>query len=451
MCPIPEPRPAFENAGSIGPCRLARWLLATAWLLSLSGTAVAGGFHTPDFGTRRNGMLAVMGKPDDVTAVFHNAAGLVLLDGTNLYLTAEYTNAELGFRFYDSKGVLRPGHEIHPVTSWAIVPFLGVSSDLGTKRLRVAFAVYAPNLYGADLPDNEPSRYHLTKGFFFAAHATGTVAWKVTEKFSIGAGISAVYLVMQGAQYMNPLVNANPDLRFTDSAGVRDRDLKVALDGRGWTWDWNVGLLFRPIRTLGIGMSFVSGADVRLKGPVTIRGMKSTSPPINGRQTTTFAIPFSLRAGINWEFVKDFEVGLDVSYWHYQVNQEQLMTVDSAIAPLVGNNGVVHTPKDFTNSWNVSVGVLYRVIPQLDLMLGYQRDASPIPTRTMTVDNLNRGLSSLSMGARWRAARWVTVGLTYMRTWADLLDIQDSVLTPPTNGKGHGSMSHVSADLLFHL
>ena len=90
-------------------------------------------------------------------------------------------------------------------------------------------------------------------------------------------------------------------------------------------------------------------------------------------------------------------------------------------------------------------------IPQVDLMIGFQRDASPIPTRTMTVENLNRGLTSVSMGVRWRAAHWVTVGLTYMRTWADLLVLQDSVLNPPTNGKGHGSMSHVAADLLFHL
>jgi long-chain fatty acid transport protein len=439
------------RTGSTRCGRFAAGLLACAWVLSLPGDVLAGGFHTPDFGTRRNGMLAVMGKPDDVTAVFHNVAGLTLLEGTNLYLTAQYTYADLGFRFYDSKGILRPDHEITPVTSWAIVPFLGVSSDLGTKRLRVALAVYAPNLYGADLPADEPSRYHLTKGFFFAAHLTGAVAWKVTDKFSIGAGISAVYLVMQGTQFMNPLVNNNPDLRFDSSAKVRDWDIKVALDGRGWTWDWNVGLLFRPIPTLGIGMSFTSGADVSLEGPVTIRASRATSVPMKGRQTTTFAIPFCLRAGINWEFVKDFELGLDASYWHYQVNQEQQMKVDASIASLVGSGGVVRTPKEFTNSWNVSVGLLYRVIPQVDLMIGFQRDASPIPTRTMTVENLNRGLTSVSMGVRWRAAHWVTVGLTYMRTWADLLVLQDSVLNPPTNGKGHGSMSHVAADLLFHL
>ncbi len=413
--------------------------------------ARAGGFHTPDFGTRRCGMMAVMGKPDDVTAVFHNPAGLTLLDRTNIYLTGQYTHAELGFRFYDSQGRLRPDHEITPETSWAIVPFLGVSSDLGTKRLRVALSAYAPNLYGADLPEDEPSRYHLLKGFFFAAHMTGTAAYRITDQLSIGAGISAVYLVMQGSQYMNPLVNANPDLRFDDSARVRNRDIKVEMDGRGWTWDWNVGLLFRPIRTLGLGFSFTSGADVKLKGPLKATAVVPGSTPLKGTQETTFAIPFSLRAGINWEFVKGFEVAIDGSYWHYQVNQEQVMKVDSSLAALVGSGGKMKSPKNFTNAWNVSVGLLYRVIPEVELMLGYQRDSSPIPTRTMTVENLNRGLHGIALGARWRAAKWVKVGLTYMRSWNDLLDIQDSVLTPPTNGKGHGSMNHVSADLLFTL
>jgi hypothetical protein len=145
---------------------LASIVLALA--LGPAGPASGGGFHTTDFGTRRNGMLAVVGKPDDVTAVFHNPAGLTLLEGTNLYITGEYTYAELGYRFYDSRGALRPDREITPRTSWAIVPFLGASSDLGTKRLRVAMSLYAPNLYGADLSEDAPSRYHLTRGFFFA-------------------------------------------------------------------------------------------------------------------------------------------------------------------------------------------------------------------------------------------------------------------------------------------
>lgn len=426
------------------------WLAATLVIASLApAVARAGGFHTTDFGARRNGMLAVVGRPDDVTAIYHNPAGLTLLQGTQVYLTAEYTQASLGFRFYDSEGKLKPDRELTPDQNWAIVPFLGVASDLGTKDLRVGLALYAPNLYGASLPESAPSRYHLTRGFFFATHLTGTLAYRVNPKFSIGASISAVYMIMQGTQYMNPLVVMNPDLRFDTPDNVRQRDLKVSLDGRGWTWDWNVGVLIHPIPSLGIGLSFTSGADVSLKGDVKIRPVGSGAVTQTIGQTTKMKIPFTLRMGVNWEFVKDFQVGVDFSYWHYQVFQEQVMELERPIEGIPGTTQ--RTPKSFGNAWNLSGGFLYRVIPELDLMIGVQRDTSPIPTRTMTVDNLNRGLTSLATGVRWRATNWMQVGVTYMRSWADLLEIQDSVTSPPTNGKGHGGMNHVSAELMFRL
>jgi long-chain fatty acid transport protein len=336
-----------------------------------------------------------------------------------------------------------------PDQNWAIVPFLGVASDLGTKSLRAGLALYAPNLYGASLPEDAPSRYHLTRGFFFATHLTGTLAWKVNEHFAIGAGVSAVYMVMQGAQYQNPMVLLNPDLRFDTPDSVRARDLKVSLDGRGWTWDWNVGVLIHPVPTLGIGISFTSGADVLLKGDVTIRPADASKPTQTIGQTTRMAIPLTLRFGVNWEFVKDFQVGLDFSWWHYQVFQEQVMELERPIEGMPGT--VQRTPKNFHNAWNLGGGFLYRVIPELDLMIGVQRDTSPIPTQTMTVDNLNKGLTSLSVGARWRPLRWLGVGVTYMRSWADLLVIQDSVTSPSTNGKGHGGMNHVSAEFTFKL
>jgi len=429
---------------------MAAILLAVAAL-----PAQAGGFHTPDFGTRRCGMLAVMGKPDDLTAIFANPAGLVLQSGTNVYLTAQATFVDLGFKFYDSdgklRGTIRDDAELRPTTSWGVLPFLAVGSDFGTKHLRGGLAFYAPNFFGATLPANEPTRYHLVSGFFAAVHMTGALAYEFTEKFSVGAGISAVYLRQQGAQFMNDKVSADPDLRWDDSQAVRKSDRRVDLVGEGWTWDWNVGLLFRPLKTLGIGFSFISGANVTLKGDIKTKAVTGfTTPDLGGKpiygpttsakQTTTFTIPFTLRAGINWEFVKGVEFGFDMFYWHYQTLQEQVMKVGGL---------EMRTPKNYNNAWNISTGLMYRPIPQLDVMIGYQHDATPIPTSTLSLDNITRSHNGISMGVRWRALKWLQVGLTYQRTWYELLNIQDSVLNPPVNGKGHGSMQHVALDLAF--
>jgi long-chain fatty acid transport protein len=424
-------------------------ILATAALVALlapvARDARAGGFHTPDFGTRRCGMMAVMGKPDDVTAIFHNPAGLTLQKGTNLYLAGQYTQVELGFKFYDSQGKLRPDKELSPDQSWGILPFLGVGTDFGTKKLRGGLALYAPNLFGAFLPEDAPTRYHLVSGFFAAVHATGTLAYQFTKHLSVGAGISAVYMRMQGKQYFNPLVASDPDLRFDSSEAVRAQDIKLELLSQGWTWDWNVGILIKPIETLGLGFSFISGADVTLKGDV-----KATPAAGGGgksKQTTTMAIPFTLRGGINWEVAPGFELGLDFFYWHYQVLQEQVMKLEK---PLYGMKEQ-RTPKAYKNAWNISAGLLYRPIDQVDVMVGYQRDKTPIPNETLSLDNITRDHHGVSCGVRWRALDWLAVGLTFQRTWYDLMNIQTSILNPPVNGKGHGSMTHIAMDFSFRL
>ena len=116
------------------------------------------------------GMLAVVGKPDDLTAVFHNPAGLTLQSGTQFYFSLSNFILDLGLKMYDSDGKLRPfDHEITPKLSYGAIPFIGVSSDLGTERFRLAFALYAPNAYGASLPLTSPPRYHATQALLCQA------------------------------------------------------------------------------------------------------------------------------------------------------------------------------------------------------------------------------------------------------------------------------------------
>src|SRR3954454_23185755 len=64
--------------------------LTFAAVLSLVATrpARAGGFGIPDIGVRRTAMGAVIGRPDEGAALYHNPAGLLLQHGWHLYLSA---------------------------------------------------------------------------------------------------------------------------------------------------------------------------------------------------------------------------------------------------------------------------------------------------------------------------------------------------------------------------
>jgi long-subunit fatty acid transport protein len=330
---------------------------------------------------------------------------------------------------------------VTPDFNLGALPFLGVASDLGTRRWRVGLGLYAPNGLGASLPDDEPTRYHATDVIFVASRATLAAACEVTDRLSVGVSASLVYTYLNAHRVLNAMVLADPDQRFLPLDQTAPYDHDLAIEGHGWTGAFDVGLLFRPFDPLRLGLVFASGSPVTLDGDVTLTAPDGTKQ--HARQHTRMTLPFTLKAGLNWEFAPDFEVGLDVIYWHYQVFQEQVSTLST---PLLGLTGF-RDPKDFGNSVLWNVGLVYHVLPSLEVMGGFQQDFTPTPTRTYALESPARDSMGVALGSRWQIDERWRVGAAFNRIWFALTDVQDSLTTPPTNAKGYGGMLYFAADV----
>ncbi len=421
-------------------------LVATLLLALLSPlTSQAGGFSNLDFGIRRMGMRAITAHPDDPTAVMHNVAGLTFTKGTHFYTFQSVIVADIAFQMYDSKGKLQPGHDITPDWNVGMAPFFSVVSDLGTEKLRVALSLFAPNAYGAMLPKDEPTRYHATEALFLNTRLAASVSWDFTDWFTVGATINAQHIILTAKRIMNPNVLVNPDQRFLPVEQTQSADADLDIMGQDFGWSWDVGVLFRPVKGLYIGGSFFSGNLVKLRGTAKLKNPDGTIDKAS--QETQLAIPFIMKGGVHWEITPAFEVGFDVTYWHYQVHQVQRTELS---APLQGLTELV-SPMNYSNSWMWSVGLLCRVIPELELMMGYQKDYTPIPNEALSLENPTRDSDSFSVGLRWTINERVRVGAALSRTWFSLIDNQVSIGLPPTNAKGHGGTTFFAAEVDVRL
>jgi long-chain fatty acid transport protein len=405
----------------------------------------AGGFSNPDFGIRRLGMFTVVAKPDDGSAVFHNPAGLTLMDGTNFYHHQSWFIVGMGMRMYDSQGTLHPDHEISPSWNVGAIPFIGIISDAGTERLRLGLGIYIPNAYGASFPKNEPTRYHATQVVFLAGRSSFSLAYKISDKFRVGMSLNLIYVYLKAQRMMNALVLNDPDKRFDPPEKTTPFDATLDMDGSDWTWGVDFGLLFHPTETFRIGATFTGGSSIGLDGDVTLKYPDGKVE--KARQHTDTAIPFSLRYGINWEFVPDFELGLDVFWWHYQILQEQRTVLSKPIMGLTE----FRDPKNYDNSWNWCIGLLHRVTPSVEIMTGFQMDFTPIPSRTYSLDNPSTDQYGISLGSRWQVSENVRLGLAFVRNWSKLVDVQDSQSVPPSNAKGHGGSYEFGFDLSWKI
>jgi long-subunit fatty acid transport protein len=150
---------------------------------------------------------------------------------------------------------------------------------------------------------------------------------------------------------------------------------------------------------------------------------------------------------VSWQLVDDFELAADVRYWHYQVLQEQRSILKERIAGLEE----IVDQRNYGNSLNVAVGLRHSFAPGWDFMLGYQRDYSPIPDRTVTLDSPARDRHGVATGIRWQARDDLRVGLAWLRNWYDLTENQQSPSLPPNNAKGTGANMAFGLDVSWSL
>ncbi|MEE8409898.1 MAG: outer membrane protein transport protein [Myxococcota bacterium] len=476
---------------------LAAALALVLGSLVVASTADAGGFHISILGARRTGMMTNVANPDDITALFHNPAGLADQRGTRLHLSSGMTflqtDAHLKAldpqRFpeinradceeastppcawpIDDEGYYEDG--IGPERYFGVIPYLGVSQDLGfmapgLEDLVVSAAVYAPGAYGAFLPENAPTAYYAIEGLFVVIAGTAGLGWKLSDKLSIGAAGSVNYLSLGFSQKFSTIDLLTPEGEEPDLpakiAQAMIGDLKIDYQGKDWGYGWGVGVLYRPFRWLAAGAGYSGWTSASFRGPLEVSALGSEitgTPPmtpeelkplVNGlgfklpkRLRVDMPIPPVLQAGIAVKPLPWLELAVDGRLWLYTLFERQIMRPrydpdESGEEPLTEET--LSKDKNYSNSYEIAVGALVRPftsLRQLELMIGLAFDKSPVPNETFSIDNPSMDQAIISVGARLLLAETWKVGVAYMLITYMGRDVKNSQTSPPTNVRLRG-------------
>ncbi len=454
--------------------RRTSWLWLLFLLIPIGQRASAGGFTIIEMGAKKTGMMCSVAKPDDLSGVYHNPAGIADLRGTRFHLstglsfldiTAKARTWEAGEGYYGSDQIM-PDEPVDgeffadPIKAKVVapMPMLVASTDFGLDQGPVmALSIYVPDAIGASLPKDAPTRYMVTDAYFVAGMASLTLAYRlpgVMDWLALGASMGVLYTRQEGKRWHNQPTIAG-----------QSADYILHLKGEDYKIFWNAGLTASPIDALTIGLAWIGGTDVALKGSLEISlppGVEEEDPLIAALgglagsydQTTHLKVPAGLAAGLHWQVMAELDLAVDFRWWYYSVFKQQTMdhNIDLELLgqPAVDNPMV--TPKDFNDSYTLSVGLMTRPfadLQQLELMAGWSYDWSPAPSRTKSLEMPTTDLTGYAMGARYTfddplAASLWRLALTYYRYWYLKDDVTDSVLIPPQNAKFWGTVDTVS-------
>lgn len=219
--------------------------------LGAGSPAQAGGLFLYEVGTEDVGLASAgySARAQDASTVLTNPAGMTRLEGSQTLLGAQalYADVELSIGGGTSPG-LGGSDGGNPIGL-----FPGGSAFYTNQlspEVTVGFGVAGNFGLAVDYDDQWVGRYYVRKGVLIGASLLPSVAWRVNDKFSVGASLNAMYGMLENKVAINNITGPDGALK---------------LDDNEWGWGGNVGLLYEFDADTRVGLTYTSEVELDFK------------------------------------------------------------------------------------------------------------------------------------------------------------------------------------------
>lgn len=432
--------------------------------VSLAGTAHASGLGAARFGGEH-------GHPttDNPTAIYYNPAGIalkpgkfrLLVDGTMAGRWASYTRPEGAISDTMNGGTPADGVAANSGTAklsnFLISPFIGATSDFGTKIFSAGAAVYFP--FGGQAVWGQNSQYANNKAYpgahdgvqrwytidgkIRSMYITGAMAFNIPQiGLSIGVTGSAIRSETDTIRARN--ADGSDDL-LDPTFGSR-KEGRSWLKASGWQAGFSVGAIWNWQQRLWVGASYTSQPNV--VGGMTLKGslsnaLASPMAPNVAPAELTQTLPDIIRLGFRVRPTDRVELRLFADYTRWSVFDKQCVlnaTVEKRGCDFEGagtalskpedfgadgkdpdgdgplasptNGTIQHLPRFWKDAGGVRAGASYWFTPQVESYVGLGYDSSAVRPQTLDAALMDMNKMSFSIGTRWQIIKNLAIALT---------------------------------------
>ena len=385
---------------------------------------------------------------DDLSAVFYNPAGMTLLSGTRVQ--GGFTYAEIDAPFNGSNTTTT----VNPVTGTVVGKSTVSANDNGrapgelipnaylthqiSDKLYAGIGITTPFGLGARYSDNWGGRDNGISSSIKTVDINPSLAYKLDERWSFGAGVSAQY--------------AQADLKKGAYLPGATGELKAD----SWGFGYNLGVMYSFNQDSRIGLSYRSKIHHKAEGDYTNSGFPTAGPlaPLGLKLNGTFAgsaevtAPESLLLSGYSKLNSKFAVGATARWTRWSRFDQLVVKGSPAVGPI---DTTTRIPNNWKNSWMFSVGGDYFYSDALTLRSGLGYETTPVPSaqdRNALIPDANR--LWLSLGASYKISKQasVDVGYAYLRALGDK-KVDNTTMSPfKTQSHLQGEYSSITGHLL---
>lgn len=354
---------------------LAFAILPFAW----SSLAHGGGFKVWNIDSRNQGNrnAGAAAAADGPSTVFFNPAGLVLLDRAQTEFGVHLIAP--GFRFKDSGstnalGGPAVGDGVANSSSTAVSPTAFYSRPLD-QDTAFGLGITTPVVLSTEYDSNWVGRYHSLKSDMLSVDINPAIGYRVSEKLSVGFGISAQYVDVT-------LTNALDFGTAGFLAGVPGYlpgdpafDGYNEVSGSNWAFGYNLGLLYQVSPATRLGIGYRSAIDHKVKGrnrvtpPASLASLGIFS--FSQSATAEVTVPATAELALHQQLSDRLTLLAGVAWTDWSTFDELRIELENGIDSV--------QPQNWQDAWIYSLGFNYRYDDQWTLRAGIQYDETPAP------------------------------------------------------------------------
>ena len=342
----------------------------------------------------------------DISGVYYNPATMTLHPGTQIQAGFVAVGLDLAFEGEKNGQTVTENGQYNTQA----IPHGYISHQLNDS-MWVGLAMTVPFGMGTEYDDNWAYANRGISAEVLTFDFNPNVAWKVSDKLSLGAGMSIQYAA------------ADLKMRMYPEKYMGKVSTDGEIDADSIAWGFNVGLMWSPLENLRFGLSYRSKVNHNADGDLTLDNFKLVDgDPLPSMPSQTLDASASLStpawamATAAWD-VNDLLSLYATFRW----------TDWSSFDELVIENALEDST--ITNKWQdtylVSVGADFRFTDWWTFRAGIGYETSP-------VDNPRYRTTIIPDADRW----WFALGSSFQATKNMQIDVSAAML----HGVGEGSI-----------
>ncbi len=310
----------------------------------------------------------------DISSLFFNPGAMAFTDhngvmiGFNpIFATNAYWDSETQNSSYTAETDNPMGTPFHVFAVW------GPSES----NLKFGIGAFTPFGSGVNWGTEWAGRDLLNELSLRAIQIQPTVAYKISDRFSIGAGLD----VTIGSVTLQRTL-----LLDGRTSGSEYGEGSVKLDGSAKTsFGFNIGLLFKASDNLDIGLDYRSKVDMEVEGGDTefvVPNALSGFFPEENSFGAKLPLPSVATVGLTYHVNENFEIGAQFDWVGWSAYDSLIIDFENNTPALADSK----SPRKYEDSWVAHLGGEYRLESNLSLRAGFYYDTTPVQDGYMTAE-----------------------------------------------------------------